>query len=310
MPYQSFDGVPGHSQSREKLERLRIKPATWDGAKVLDIGCNAGFFCEAAHAAGAAVVTGVDVDRELINAARERAPDGVSYTARNWDELPAGPWDVVLILSAIHYEQDQVGLLRRICDTLAPGGVLVLECGIAPIGGNRWQRCTRPGNSTVRFPSMECLVTMLNDAGLVSRYVGRSVDQKGDAIPRHVLHCQVKQPVLLLVSGPGLAGKTTLARDLGGLSFSVDDHVRTAITTERAPWTDYAREVGTDSLLPFYRAIAERGGELLAGLVDSIFDCLPTGTVVVDVIEELTLAIRAAGIDRGFKVWTASEGVR
>jgi SAM-dependent methyltransferase len=316
MVYQTIGDRPGDSDSAAKWDALRIKPETLNGAAVLDVGCNAGFFCEAAAKSGARVVAGIDRNRELISEARQRVHDNhttvlnrIGYTVQSWtDTLPAGPWDVVLMLSAIHYERDQVGLLRRLGDVLAPGGVLVLECGVAPATGDTWQRCTRPGNSTVRFPSMVCLTRTIGEAGLVGRYVGRSVDQNGDAIPRHVFHCHKRRRELLLVSGRGRAGKSTLCAGLVGPVFSVDEFTRQNVTTEHAPWTEHAREVGTDRLQPLFESLAERP-ELLAGFVASLFDCVPdVPTLVVDCHELLTAAIQDAATARGFKVWTATTG--
>jgi SAM-dependent methyltransferase len=310
MAYQTFD-TPGDSDSPAKLAALQLHRLPIEGGTVLDIGCNAGFFCEAAVASGASVVTGIDTNTELITQARQRAPVGVSYSARSWDDVPDGPWDVILLLSAIHYERDQVGLLRRIRKQLKRGGTLVLECGVAPIGGQQWQRCTRPGNSTVRFPSMELLQSMLDEAGLTCRWMGRSVDQRGDAIPRHVFHCSPKQPTLLLVCGPGMAGKSTLCRSLGGVRFSVDDFVRSTGQTENSTWARQSQRSGLRELFPFYEWLDSPagGGVVLDEFIASMFDCLPdTDTVVVDCIDRLTPAIRDEAIKRGFKVWTATTG--
>ena len=322
MTYQTFGDTPGDSDSAAKWEALRIKPETWQAASVLDIGCNAGFFCEAAATAGARRIVGIDSNRELITAARQRVHENhatvlnrIGYTAQSWtDTLPAGVWDVVLMLSAIHYERDQVALLRRVRDKLAPGGVFVLEAGVAPISGDTWQRCTRPGNSTVRFPSMDLLRRMMTEAGLTCRHVGPSVNQKGDAIPRHVFHCHAKRPQLLLVSGSGKAGKTTLCRDLNAGFFSVDDFTRATAETEAAPWTEHARETGARSLLRFFQAMTDEDaegyrGDTLAGFVSSLVDCLPGGDLtVVDCHELLTAAISEAATARGFRVWTATSG--
>jgi SAM-dependent methyltransferase len=311
MVYQTIGDTPGDSDSAAKWDALRIKPETLEGAAVLDVGCNAGFFCEAAAEAGATRVVGIDRNAGLIQQAKARQQTDavVKYHRQSWaGPILAGPWDVVLMLSAIHYERDQVGLLRRLGDVLAPGGVLVLECGVAPATGDTWQRCTRPGNSTVRFPSMVCLTRTIGEAGLVGRYVGRSVDQNGDAIPRHVFHCHKRRRELLLVSGRGRAGKSTLCAGLVGPVFSVDEFTRQNVTTEHAPWTEHARDVGTDRLQPLFESLAERP-ELLAGFVASLFDCVPdVPTLVVDCHELLTASIQDAATARGFKVWTATTG--
>ena len=314
MVYQTFGDTPGDSDSPAKLERLRISPERWRNAHVLDIGCNAGFFCEAAAAAGARSVTGIDKEFDLIIEARQKASQGVCYQHLDWtrDTLPSGPWDVVLMLSAIHYERDQPGLLRRINDTLATNGVLVLECGVSRMPGEVWQRCTRPGNSTVRYPSLDLLQRMMAAAGLTCRPIGPSVNQTGDQIPRHVFHCHRLQPTLMIVSGAGRAGKTSLCRSLGCVIFSVDNFTRATAQTELAPWTRTAIDCGLDRLQPFYDSItADDSAAELDGFIDSLFDCLPTvdaATVAVDCLDILSPSIHSAALARGFRVWQTTAG--
>ncbi|BGP43040.1 hypothetical protein JCM10449v2_007055 [Rhodotorula kratochvilovae] len=68
-------GGGGSRASDAADERLALVPAEWiKGKRVLDVGCNAGAVTvEMAQRAGAAKVTGVDIDPELVRAARKHA---------------------------------------------------------------------------------------------------------------------------------------------------------------------------------------------------------------------------------------------
>lgn len=68
MGYQSIS-APRDSDSAGKLTALRLPDLT--GKSFLDVGCNEGYFCNAALAAGAASVVGIDASKSAIALARQ-----------------------------------------------------------------------------------------------------------------------------------------------------------------------------------------------------------------------------------------------
>src|SRR6185436_18139156 len=54
----------------------------------------------------------------------------VEFIRGEMHELPAGKFDYVLLLSAIHYIEQPAVLLDRVKRVLSPGGTLVLELGL------------------------------------------------------------------------------------------------------------------------------------------------------------------------------------
>lgn len=305
VSYQTFDPQhPGSSDSEGKWRALRLPSSLFREARVLDIGCNEGFFCGKALDGGAVTVYGVEQDYRLADAARVRFPHA-DILNQSWDEpWPSEDWDVVLMLSAVHYAEDQPRLFRRIARSLAIGGIFVLECGISDMPGRGWQRTTRSDGSTVRFPSLLQLQHMLRSSGLSLRDRGPSVVQSGDPVPRSVIHCGVSSRSLLLVTGSSLGGKTSLCETLGVPYFSVDEFVHRSMVQENASWTQLD---STENLRSFYRELVSRPTEMLSFL-ESLFASLPEDeTVVVDVIGDLFPAVLQAGQERGFRVWEASK---
>jgi SAM-dependent methyltransferase len=206
--YQSFPGVPGDSQTLAKLKALRLPPLS--GKRFLDVGCNEGFFCGYAEADGASSVVGLDASDNFIERARSRFPR-CEFLARGWDQLPPGPFDVILFASAIHYAADQEAILRELADLLTPDGTLVLEVGVVTSERSEWVKVRR-GSDERFFPTLSKLTEVLEPYAW--KHMGPSVSQTGDPVPRHVFHIRRRKPVAYLLMQPPGYGKSTIARSL------------------------------------------------------------------------------------------------
>jgi hypothetical protein len=218
--YQTFDDAKGGSKSAEKLKALRLpwlknrhsEARPLKNLSVLDIGCNEGFFCGEALRQGARRVVGIDMSRGFLDRARQRFPEA-EFRNSSWWELPDENFDVILFLSAIHYEPRQRELLALLAQHLTPTGTLVLECGV--VGGvlNKSWQAVRRHDGVRRYPTFPMLRQELLRPFAV-RFIGASVAQSGDPVPRSVFHCTRREPMAFLVMGPSGAGKSTLAFDL------------------------------------------------------------------------------------------------
>ena len=118
--YQSFPDAAGASRTLDKLKALLLPD--FAGLRFLDIGCNEGFFCGFAAHRGAREAVGIDYSPLFIGRARQRFP-ACTFHVQGWDELPPGPFDVILIASALHYADDQPALLHRAAERLSTDGV-------------------------------------------------------------------------------------------------------------------------------------------------------------------------------------------
>ena len=206
--YQSFPGAAGDSRTLDKLKALRFPEM--EGRSFLDVGCNEGFFCGFAKFQGASRAVGIDHSRQFTDRARRRFPD-CEFLQQGWDSLPEGPFDVILLASALHYADDQPALLRRLMDQLSPDGVLILELGIVSSRESAWVEVER-GIDHRYFPTMPKLREILR--GYAWKWMGPSVSQAGDPVARHVIHISNKRPVAYLLLQPPAYGKSTIAASL------------------------------------------------------------------------------------------------
>jgi SAM-dependent methyltransferase len=207
-PYQSFPGAQGDSPSLQKLKALRL-PSLADQS-FLDVGCNEGFFCGYARFDGARRVVGIDGSASVIAQARARFPD-CEFLCQTWDRLPSGPFDVILLASALHYAKDQALLIQTLMAELAPGGTLVLELGVHDGTGDEWVAVKRATDARL-FPTWRKLQEVL--APYAWKNIGPSAMQQGDSVPRHVVHVRHRKPVAYLLMEPSGFGKSTISRTL------------------------------------------------------------------------------------------------
>jgi ubiquinone/menaquinone biosynthesis C-methylase UbiE len=206
--YQSFPGAPGDSLTLDKLKKLLLPDM--EGRSFLDVGCNEGFFCGFAKFQGASRSVGVDHSAGFIARARQRFPDCEFHVA-SWEQLPQGPFDVILLASALHYADDQPALLHRLMDLLSPDGVLVLELGIVTSKQSEWVKVER-GIDQRYFPTMPKLREVLADYAW--KWMGPSIAQAGDPVSRHVLHVSRRRRAAYLLMQPPAFGKSSIAKAL------------------------------------------------------------------------------------------------
>lgn len=234
--YQThIPGAPGTSDSLKKLKRLRL-PEKLAGKSLLDIGCSEGFFCGVAAGRGASRVVGLDASAPALEFARARYTDpAIAWLHQRWDDLPAGPFDVILWTSGMHYEPDPARMLDRIADRLAPDGLFVLECGVSHGGTREMVLVQRQGDA--RWVPTEEFLT----GQLLKRFAFRQVAppelQPGDPIRRAVYHCRRRLPLVLLARGAPHHDKLSFARQFAPAAtklMGVDSFVYRILIAEHA----------------------------------------------------------------------------
>ena len=106
-----------------------------DAAAILDLGTGTGETLR--HVVAwhpAARCTGVDESEPMLAVARTVVPGADLRVARLQDELPEGPFDLVVSALAVHHldAPGKAALFRMVADRLAPGGRFVLGDVIVP----------------------------------------------------------------------------------------------------------------------------------------------------------------------------------
>lgn len=104
MPYQKIEGVG----ERDCAHRWAVLSPDVKGKRVLDLGCNLGYFANRALEEGAASVFAVDRDRAIVEAAKEFYPslDGNCVRMDLDKTLPEGEYDVCFCLSIWQHLRD------------------------------------------------------------------------------------------------------------------------------------------------------------------------------------------------------------
>lgn len=198
MPYQSFDGEKGNSDSDGKFKSLRISPEMVSGKTIVDIGCNEGYFSFKMAEMGARKVVGIDKGKHWKEAADKRNSfdnveiinDDVGYLSN----IESGSVDIVLTLSTMHYlcnpenrnEKGIPNFLVEVERILSNGGVFVFEGGIDQKDTNEFVRLKRSIGDIVYHPTKNKMEDILKQTFSSFKFVGPSVHQGGDPVPRFV----------------------------------------------------------------------------------------------------------------------------
>ncbi len=123
--------IPGEQHGElvhaEHLARYRVAAALAEGKRVLDAACGEGYGTAMLAQAGAASVTGVDVDETTVRRARERY--GLGFEVGDIAALPFGDdsFDLVVCFETIEHVEDPRTALAELARVLDPSGLLVIS---------------------------------------------------------------------------------------------------------------------------------------------------------------------------------------
>ncbi|MFZ0708240.1 MAG: TIGR04290 family methyltransferase [Candidatus Korobacteraceae bacterium] len=107
-------------------------PERLNGATVLDIGCNGGFYSIQLKRRGAARVLGIDVDERYLNQARFAATTlgvEIEFEKRSVYQVDAiaGEFDYVFFMGVLYHLRYPLFALDKVITKIAPGGKLVFQ---------------------------------------------------------------------------------------------------------------------------------------------------------------------------------------
>jgi glycosyltransferase involved in cell wall biosynthesis len=99
VPYQSIDGVG----ERDCEGRWRVMKPDVRGRRVIDLGCNLGWFVRRSLEEGASEAVGLDFDQAVVESARALGPGAYRVHDLEKDPRPAGNYDVAFALSVLQH---------------------------------------------------------------------------------------------------------------------------------------------------------------------------------------------------------------
>jgi tRNA (cmo5U34)-methyltransferase len=127
--------IPGYGELQDAVVAAT---AGVRAARVLELGTGTGETALRVLARQpAASWVGIDASEPMLGRARERLPHAELRLGRLEDELPPGPFDLVVSALAVHH-LDGAGkrdLFSRVVGVLRPGGVFVLGDVVVPVPG-------------------------------------------------------------------------------------------------------------------------------------------------------------------------------
>ena len=155
-----------------EIRALAARAGIGPGVSVLDLCCGtAGPGRLLTRELGCAYL-GVDASASAVAVARERARDlPCRFAVAQIPPLPAGAFDVVLLLETMLAFEDKDALVREVAATLRPGGrfAFTLEEG-APLTAA--ERAAMPNGDTVWLTALDEMIASLERAGLTLTWHG------------------------------------------------------------------------------------------------------------------------------------------
>jgi tRNA (cmo5U34)-methyltransferase len=124
--------VPDYEQLQEVVA---VAAGEIDAEAILDLGTGTGeTLRHIARRHPTARLVGVDESERMLAVARDLVPAADLRVARLQDELPEGPFDLVVSALTVHHLDagEKAALFRRVAARLAPGGRFVLADVIVP----------------------------------------------------------------------------------------------------------------------------------------------------------------------------------
>jgi tRNA (cmo5U34)-methyltransferase len=167
--------IPGYEDLQEAV--VAATTGIDRGARVLELGTGTGetaLRVQALHPDARWV--GIDSSEAMLARARERLPDADLRLQRLEDELPSGPFDLVVSALAVHHLDgaEKRELFSRVAAVLRPSGRFVLGDVVVPPAG---QEGPVEIDWVMDLPdSVEDQLVWLRDAGFEAEAAGVRVD--------------------------------------------------------------------------------------------------------------------------------------
>ena len=134
-PATYMDMVTSEVPAYERLRDAVAQATAGTAARVLDLGTGTGVTAlKILERHPGAELTGIDESAGMLEHARRALPAAELRVARLEDELPDGPFDLVVSALAVHHLDGpaKADLFRRVARALSPGGRVVIGDVVVP----------------------------------------------------------------------------------------------------------------------------------------------------------------------------------
>ena len=128
--YDDFCETPlGHFVDVVEHDMVAALAGPKPGESAIDLGCGTGSYTYWLHDMGLSVV-GVDTSPNMLEVARQKRENGVTFLQEDLIRLPFdnGMFDLAICNAVLEFTDDPVNTLRDAFRVLKPGGRLVIGC--------------------------------------------------------------------------------------------------------------------------------------------------------------------------------------
>jgi tRNA (mo5U34)-methyltransferase len=142
------------------------------GARVLDIGCNAGYMAFECKRLGAGAVVGVDSNLGATTSFVEQAEFcksvlglDIEFREQSFFEIAGEEFDLVLFCGVLYHLENFADGLDKVHALTAPGGRVVLETASEPATRTTYGRGYHGDTTTFFVPSVPVLLELVRERG-------------------------------------------------------------------------------------------------------------------------------------------------
>lgn len=195
--YQTFDFLnfdKKDSDSLTKLKMSKLLDYDYTDKKVLDVGCNAGYFlfkilqqCENVQE-----LVGVDTNDKWLNVCYNInrnifMSNKIKLYHQSWSDLIEKDFDLIFCFSTFHYFINQKEFIENAFTKLNESGILVLEVELSPMTTSIVEKLSRDGNGFLDYPSQSKIEEWVTNMFQIIK-IEKSVFQGGQFYDRYFFH--------------------------------------------------------------------------------------------------------------------------
>lgn len=128
--YSKMERSIGGLESAGEWHILKTMLPSFEGKRVLDIGCGFGWHCRYASEQKASSIVGIDISEKMLDTAKEKTNDSkIKYECKAVEdiEFKNEEFDIVISSLALHYVKNFDEICKKIYNSISRGGDFVFS---------------------------------------------------------------------------------------------------------------------------------------------------------------------------------------